>query len=140
MVLQMRAVFTLIVIGTFAEVVRGQVETLRTILTWVGLAVIDIQLTQLPREASRTQTLKSIDFILTPATAQAGTASTLVHVLVTVFTRIARSAKTAVTIHQILASSSIQTLTLAVIYVYITILTRPARETLAEICTNQIVA
>lgn len=68
MVLQVRAVFTLVVIGTFAEVVRGQVETLRAVLTWVGLAVIDIQLTQLTREAGRTQTLKSIDFILTLAT------------------------------------------------------------------------
>jgi len=44
MVLQVRAVFTLVVIGAFAEVVRGQVETLRPVLTWVGLAVIDIQL------------------------------------------------------------------------------------------------
>lgn len=68
MVLQVRAVFTLVVIGTFAKVVRGQVETLCAVLTWVGLAVIDIQLTQLTREPGRTQTLKSIDFILTLAT------------------------------------------------------------------------
>ncbi len=44
MVLQVRAVFTLVVIWTFAEVVRGKVETLRAILTWFELAVIDIQL------------------------------------------------------------------------------------------------
>lgn len=59
-------------------------------------------LTQLTREASGTQALKSIGFILTPTTVQAGTASALIHVLLTVFPRVARRAKTAVTIHQIL--------------------------------------
>lgn len=86
MVLQVRAVFTLVVIGAFAEVVRGQVETLRPVLAWVGLAVIDIQLTQLTREAGRTQALKTIDFILTPTTVQTGTTSALIYVLLTVFT------------------------------------------------------
>lgn len=59
-------------------------------------------LAQLTREAGRTQALKSIGFILTPTTVQAGTASALIHVLLAVFTRVTRRAKTAVTIHQIL--------------------------------------
>lgn len=88
----MRAVFALVVVRTFAEVVGGQVETLRAVLTWVGLAVIDIQLTQLTRKASRTQALKSVNFILTPPTIQTGAASALVHILLTLFTSVTRRA------------------------------------------------
>lgn len=43
-VLQVGAVLAFVVFGTFAQVVRGQVETLRAVLTRVGLAVIDVQL------------------------------------------------------------------------------------------------
>lgn len=86
MVLQVRAVFALVVFETFAQVVRGQVETLCAVLTWVGLAVINIQLTQLTRKASGTQALKSIDLILTSTAVQTRAARTLIHVLLTMLT------------------------------------------------------
>lgn len=45
-VFEMRAVFAFVVLWASAEVVRGQVEAGRTVLTRVGGAVIDIQLGQ----------------------------------------------------------------------------------------------
>ena len=44
MVLQVGAVLALVVVIALAEVVGGQVETRRSVLTRIGLAVIDVQL------------------------------------------------------------------------------------------------
>lgn len=43
-VFEVGAVFALVVFRAVAVVVGGQVEAVRSILTWVGQAVIDIQL------------------------------------------------------------------------------------------------
>lgn len=46
MVFEVRAVLALVVLGAGAEIIGGQVEAGRSVLTGVGRAVIDIQLEQ----------------------------------------------------------------------------------------------
>lgn len=59
-------------------------------------------LTEVSRETSGTQTLESVNFILTVTPIQTGVASTFIDVSFTVIARIARWTDTAITINQIL--------------------------------------
>lgn len=109
-----------------------------TILARVGLAVINVQLTEVSRETSGTQTLESVDFILTVTPIQAGVASTFIDVSFTVIARIARWTDTAIAINQVPTGGVILTLAKAVIDIYVTILTHPARKTITVVAGNQI--
>lgn len=59
-------------------------------------------LTEVSRETSGTQTLESVDFILTVTPIQTGVAGTFIDVSLTVIACIARWTDTAITINQIL--------------------------------------
>lgn len=59
-------------------------------------------LTEVSRETSGTQTLESVDFILTVTPIQTGVAGTFIDVSLTVVACIARWTDTAITINQIL--------------------------------------
>lgn len=137
-VFQVRAVLALIVLGALAEIVTGPIVALGPILAGVGLTVIYVQLTEVSRETSGTQTLESVDFILTVAPVQTRVAGTFVDVSLTVIACIARWTDTAITINQVLTGSIILTLTKAVVYIYVTILTHPAGKTITVVACNQI--
>lgn len=109
-----------------------------TILARVGLTIINVQLTEVSREPSGTQTLESVDFILTMTPIQAGVASTLIDVSLTVIACIARWTDTVITINQIPTGGVILTLAKAVIDIYVTILTHPARKAITVVAGNQI--
>lgn len=137
-VLQVGAVLALVVLGALAEVVAGAVVALRSVLARVGLTVIDVQLAEVSREASGTQTLESIDFILTVTPVQTRVARTFIDVFLTVISCIARWTDTAITINQIPTGSIILTLAKAVINIYITILTRPTRNAVTIVAPDQV--
>ena len=59
-------------------------------------------LTEVSRETSGTQTLESVDFILTVTPVQTGVAGALIDVCLTVISCIARWTDTSITINQIL--------------------------------------
>ena len=59
-------------------------------------------LTEVSRETSGTQTLESVDFVLTVTPVETGVAGTLIDVCLTVIACIARWTDTAITINQIL--------------------------------------
>lgn len=62
----------------------------------------EAHLTEVSRETSGTQTLESVDFILTVTPIQTGVAGTFIDVSLTVVACIARWTDTAITINQIL--------------------------------------
>lgn len=114
-VFQMGTILPFVVFWAAAEVVAGQIEALRPIPARVRLAVINIQLTQAPRETSRAETLESTDFILTVTAIETGGAFTFIDVLLTVGAGKARHTGAAVSIDQILANSAILALLVTVI-------------------------
>lgn len=109
-----------------------------TVLARVGLAVINIQLTEVSRETGGTQALESVDFVLTVAPIQAGVASTFVDVPFTVIACIARWTDAAIAINQVPTGGVILTLAKAVINIYVTILTHPTRQAITVVAGNQI--
>lgn len=115
MVFQMGTILPFVVFWAAAEVVAGQIEALRPIPARVRLAVINIQLTQAPRETSRAETLESTDFILTVTAIETGGTFTFIDVLLTVGAGKARHTGAAVSIDQILANSAILALLVTVI-------------------------
>lgn len=138
MVFKVGAVLAFIVLRTLAEIVAGTVEALGTILAGIGLAIIYVQLTEVSRETSGTQTLESVDFILTVTPIQTGVAGAFIDVSLTVIACIARWTDTAITINQIPTGGIILTLAKAVINIYVTVLSRPARQAIAVVAANQI--
>lgn len=137
-VFQVGAVLAFVVLGALAEVVAGTVVALGTVLAGIGLAIIYVQLTEVSRETSGTQTLESVDFILTVTPIQTGVAGAFIDVSLTVIACIARWTDTAITINQIPTGGVILTLAKAVINIYVTVLTHPAREAVAVVACNQI--
>lgn len=139
-VFKVGAVLAFIVLRTLAEIVAGTVVALGAVLAGIGLTIIDIQLTEVSRETSGTQTLESVDFVLTVTPVETGVAGTLIDVCLTVITCIARWTDTAITINQIPTGGIILTLADAVINIYVTVLTHPAWEAIAVVAGNQILA
>lgn len=137
-VFQVRAVLALIVFRALAEVVAGTVVALGTVLAGIGLTIIYVELTEVSRETSGTQTLESVDFILTVTPIQTGVAGTFIDVFLTVVACIARWTDAAVTIHQIPTGGVILTLAKAVIDIYVTVLTHPAGKAVTVVAGNQI--
>lgn len=137
-VFQVGAVLAFVVVSTLAEIVAGTVVALGAILAWVGLTIIYVQLTEVSRETSGTQTLESVDFILTMTPIQTGVACALIDVSLTVVACIARWTDTAITINQIPTGGVILTLAKAVININVTILTHPAWEAITVVAGNQI--
>lgn len=137
-VFKVGAVLAFIVLGTLAEIVAGAVVALGTVLAGVGLAIIDVQLTEVSRETSGTETLESVDFVLTVTPVETGVAGTLIDVCLTVIACIARWTDTAITVNQIPTGGVILTLAEAVINIYVTILTHPAREAITVVAGDQI--
>lgn len=137
-VFKVGAVLAFIVLGTLAEIVTGTVVALGTVLAGIGLTIIYVQLTEVSRETSGTQTLESVDFILTVTPIQTGGAGTFIDVSLTVIACIARWTDTAITINQIPTGCVILTLAKTVINIYFTILTHPAREAITVVAGNQI--
>lgn len=140
MVFKVGAVLAFIVLRTLAEIVAGSVVALGTVLAGIGLTIIDVQLTEVSRETSGTQTLESVDFVLTVTPVETGVAGTLIDVCLTVITCIARWTDTAITVNQIPTGGIILTLADAVINIYVTVLTHPAWEAIAVVAGNQILA
>lgn len=138
MVFKVGAVLAFVVLGTLAEIVTGTVVALGTVLAGIGLTIIYVQLTEVSRETSGTQTLESVDFILTVTPIQTGGAGTFIDVSLTVIACIARWTDTAITINQIPTGCVILTLAKTVINIYFTILTHPAREAITVVAGNQI--
>lgn len=138
MVLKVGAVLAFIILRALAEIVTGTVEALSTVLARIGLAIIDVQLTEVSRETSGTQTLESVDFILTVTPVQTGVAGALIDVCLTVISCIARWTDTSITINQIPTGGAILTLAKAVINIYVTILTHPAWEAVTIVAGDQI--
>lgn len=137
-VFKVRAVLAFIVLRTLAKIVAGTVVALGTVLARIGLAIIYVQLTEVSRETSGTQTLESVDFILTVTPIQTGVAGAFIDVSLTVIACIARWTDTAITINQIPTGGVILTLATAVINIYLTVLTHPAWEAIAVVACNQI--
>lgn len=137
-VFKVGAVLAFIVLRTLAEIVAGAVVALGAVLAGVGLTIIDVQLAEVPRETSGTQTLESVDLVLTVTPVETGVAGTLIDVCLTVVACIARWTDTAITINQILTGGIILTLADAVINIYVTVLTHPAWEAIAVVAGNQI--
>lgn len=137
-VLKVGAVLAFIVVWTLAEIVAGTVVALGTILAGVGLTIIYVQLTEVSRETSGTQTLESVDFILTVTPIQTGVAGAFIDVSLTVIACIARWTDTAITINQIPTGGVILTLAKAVINIDVTVLTHPAWEAITVVAANQI--
>lgn len=132
----MGAILAFVVLRTLAEIVTGTVEALGTILAGIGLTIIYVQLTEVSRETSGTQTLESVDFILTVTPIQTGVAGTFIDVPFTVIACIARWTDTAITINQIPTGGFILTLAKAVINIYVTVLTHPARKAITVVAGN----
>lgn len=84
--------------------------------------------------------MESIDFILAVTPVQTRVACTFIDVSLAVVSCIARWADTLITINQVLASSSILTLSKTVINIYITILARPASNAVTIVAANQVSA
>lgn len=139
-VFEVRAVFALVVLGAGAVVVCGQVEAGRSVLTRVRGAVIDIQLAEIPRKAGETQALEAVHFVLTAPAVQAGRARAFVEVPLAVLAGEARWARATIAVYQILASSPILALVLAVVYIGVAVLPRPTGDALAEVSANQVAA
>lgn len=137
-VFKVGAVLAFVVLGTLAEIVAGTVVALGTVLAGVGLTIIYVQLTEVSRETSGTQTLESIDFILTVTPIQTGVAGTFIDVSLTVVACIARWTDTAITINQIPTGGVILTLAKAVINIDLTVLTHPSWEAVTVVAGNQI--
>lgn len=137
-VFKVGAVLALVVLGTLAEIVTGTVVAVGAVLAGIGLAIIYVQLTEVSRETSGTQTLESVDFILTVTPIQTGVAGTFIDLPLTVIACIARWTDTAITINQIPTGGVILTLAKAVINIYVTILTRPAWEAITVVACDQI--
>lgn len=135
-VFKVGAVLAFIVFSTLAEIVAGTVVALGAVLAGIGLTIIYVQLTEVSRETSGTQTLESVDFILTVTPIQTGVAGTFIDVSLTVIACIARWTDTAITINQIPTGGVILTLAKAVINIYFTVLTRPAREAVTVVACN----
>lgn len=139
-VFKVGAVLAFIVLRTLAEIVTGTVVALGAVLAGIGLTIVDVQLTEVSRETSGTQTLESVDFVLTVTPVETGVAGTLIDVCLTVITCIARWTDTAITVNQIPTGGIILTLANAVINIYVTVLTHPAWEAIAVVAGNQILA
>lgn len=137
-VFEVGAVLAFVVLRTLAEIVAGTVVALGTVLAGVGLAIIYVQLTEVSRETSGTQTLESVDFILTVTPIQTGVAGTFIDVSLTVVACIARWTDTAITINQIPTGGVILTLAKAVINIYLTVLAHPPWEAVTVVAGNQI--
>lgn len=137
-VFKVGAILAFVVLRTLAEIVAGAVVALGTVLAGIGFTIIDVQLTEVSRETSGTQTLESVDFILTVTPIQTGVAGAFIDVSLTVIACIARWTDTAITINQIPTGGVILTLAKAVINIYVTILTRPAWEAITVVAGNQI--
>lgn len=67
-------------------------------------------------------------------------AGALVDISLAVLARETRSTHTLIAVHQVLTRSSVQTLSLTVVNIDLTVLSRPTREALAEVSTNQVTA
>lgn len=137
-VFKVGAVLAFVVLGTLAEIVAGTVVALGPVLAGIGLAIVYVQLTEVSRETSGTQTLESVDFILTVTPIQTGVAGTFIDVSLTVIACIARWTDTSITINQIPTGGIILTLSKAVINVYLTVLTHPAWEAVTVVASNQV--
>lgn len=137
-VFKVGAVLAFVVLSTLAEIVTGTVVALGTVLAGIWLTIIYVQLTEVSRETSGTQTLEFVDFILTVTPIQTGVAGTFIDVSLTVIACIARWTDTAITINQIPTGGVILTLAKTVINIYFTILTHPAREAITVVAGNQI--
>lgn len=118
----------------------SQVVTCGSIQTWVDEAVVYVQLTELSRESWQTEAGESVDLVLASPAVQTGSAGTLIHISLTVVSRVTRRTHTAEPVHQVPAGSSVLALVLAVIDIDVTFLSRPTRNALAEVSTNQVAA
>lgn len=135
-VFKVGAILAFVVFSALAEIVTGTVVALGTVLARIGLAIIYVQLAEVSRETSGTQTLESVDFILTVTPIQTGVAGTFIDVSLTVIACIARWTDTAITINQIPTGGVILTLAKAVINIYFTILTHPAGKAITVVAGN----
>lgn len=136
----MRAVLSFVVLGAVTEVIGGEIKALGSVLARVGLAVIYVQLTEVSRETSGTETLKSIDFILAVTPIHTRVAGTFIDVFLTALPCIAGRTDTAKSINQVPASSPMLALVDAIIDIDVTILTRPARDAVAIVAADEVSA
>lgn len=77
---------------------------------------------------------------MTAAAVQTRRARALVDVPLAVLASEARGAHATIAIYQVLTSSSILALVLAIVYIVVAVLSRPTGEALAEVSTNQVAA
>lgn len=77
---------------------------------------------------------------MTPTAVQTWRARTLVDVPLAVFTSKTRGAQATIAIYQVLTSSPVLALVLAVVYVDVAVLPRPARHTVTKVSSNQVPA